>query len=138
MEKKKLSTRWKVLIAVGCVLLALILAGGGFAIWMTSGLSKYSKMSIADVDLTNLKDGTYTGSFNGGRFSNTVSVTVKDHKITAVDVVKDVRFKAPDKVGLLFDRVIEEQTPNVDTIAGATVTSKAFLKSVENALKAQQ
>jgi uncharacterized protein with FMN-binding domain len=38
--------------------------------------------------------------------------------------------------GLLFERLIKAQTLQVDTISGATITSKAYLKSVEEALAA--
>jgi uncharacterized protein with FMN-binding domain len=34
----------------------------------------------------------------------------------------------------LYDRVIEAQSLQVDTISGATLTSKAYLQCVENAL----
>jgi uncharacterized protein with FMN-binding domain len=34
----------------------------------------------------------------------------------------------------LYDRVIEAQSLQVDTISGATLTSKAYLQAVENAL----
>ena len=34
----------------------------------------------------------------------------------------------------LFDRVIQAQSLQVDTISGATLTSKAYLQCVENAL----
>jgi len=134
MEKKKLSTKWKVVIVIGCILLALILVGVGAMLWITNGLSKYKKMPIGKVDLSTVKDGTYVGSFNGGRWSNTLSVTVKDHRITGLKVVKDVQFKLPEKMKLLFDRVLDAQTLQVDTVTGSTVTSKAYLKSIENAL----
>ena len=134
MEKKKLSTKWKVVIVIGCILLALILVGVGAMLWITNGLSKYKKMPIGKIDLSKVEDGTYTGSFNGGRWSNTLSVTVKGHRITGLKVVKDVQFKLPEKMKLLFDRVLDAQTLQVDTVTGSTVTSKAYLKSIENAL----
>ena len=34
----------------------------------------------------------------------------------------------------LFNKVIKTQDTNVDIISGATVPSKAYLKSIENAL----
>jgi uncharacterized protein with FMN-binding domain len=79
-------------------------------------------------------DGTYTGKYDGGRWSNELSVTVKDHKITKIDVVKDVTFPKPEWTDQLFKEVIEKQSVDVDVVSGATVTSKAYLKSIENAL----
>jgi uncharacterized protein with FMN-binding domain len=49
-------------------------------------------------------------------------------------VVKSANKPVPEVTGPLFDRVIEVQSLKVDTISGATITSKSFLKSVENAL----
>lgn len=44
-------------------------------------------MSVNDVDLSRLDDGSYTGSFRGARWSNTLEVTIKDHKITEIDII---------------------------------------------------
>jgi uncharacterized protein with FMN-binding domain len=35
---------------------------------------------------------------------------------------------------MLYSRVIAQQSLQVDTISGATLTSKAYLQAVENAL----
>jgi uncharacterized protein with FMN-binding domain len=35
---------------------------------------------------------------------------------------------------MLYERVIQSQSLQVDTISGATLTSKAYLQCVENAL----
>jgi uncharacterized protein with FMN-binding domain len=35
---------------------------------------------------------------------------------------------------VLYDRVVQAQSLQVDTISGATLTSKAWLQAVENAL----
>ncbi len=138
MEKKKLGTGWKVLIAVGCVVLVLLLVSLGAVIWMTNGLSKYKKMTIADIDLSKVEDGTYEGRFSGGRWSNTLEVTVKDHRITRIELEKDMKTSSKDTSRKLFDSVIDGQTTLVDTVSGATVTSKAYLKAIENALSGKQ
>jgi uncharacterized protein with FMN-binding domain len=83
-------------------------------------------------------DGTYTGSFSGGRWSNTVKVTVRDHKITDIKIVKDIEFKSAKVPSELFQRVEQAQSLQVDTVTGATVTSKAYLKAIENALNKSQ
>ena len=121
------------MIVVGSVLLVLMLVGAGLFFWASRGLGGYAKMNIKNVDISGVPDGTYEGAFDGGRFSNTVRVTVQNHKVTDIAILKDVTFKM-SKVSQLFGRVIKAQSLNVDTLTGATVTSKAFLKSVENAL----
>jgi uncharacterized protein with FMN-binding domain len=114
------------------VVVALLIGGGAF--YITRGLESGKKLNIGNVDLKLLKDGTYKGEYNGGRWSNEISVIIKDHKITGIDIIKDVKFPT-DANKELFGKVIERQTPNVDVVSGATVTSKAYLKSIENALK---
>lgn len=44
-------------------------------------------------------------------------------------------FRREDVTKGILNRVIENQNTNIDVISGATVTCKAYLKSIENALK---
>lgn len=128
-----MSTKKKVLIAVGVVVLVLILVVAGAMIWITRGLN-YKNLTIGKVDLSKVPDGTYKGSFSGGRFSNTVQVTVKNHKITNIKVVKDVQFNKASTTKTIFDEVIKAQSTQVDAVTGATATSKVYLKAIQNAL----
>lgn len=47
----------------------------------------------------------------------------------------DVMFKTDEVTKTLFDRVIQNQSLDVDIETGATVTSHAYLKAIENAVK---
>lgn len=64
---------------------------------------------------------------------------VKHEKISAETC--EVLSKAKKKIGKgqtiknLFDEIIENQSLQVDVVSGATLTSKAHLNAVENALK---
>ena len=68
------------------------------------------------------------------RWSNEIIVTVKDHQIIELELVDDVMFKIDEVTKTLFDRVIQNQSLDVDIETGATVTSHAYLKAIENAL----
>ncbi|HEX2947563.1 MAG TPA: FMN-binding protein [Clostridia bacterium] len=116
------------------VVIVLALVIGGFGFYMTRGLETGADLAIGNVDLNKLDDGVYNGTYNSGRFSNTVAVTVKDHKITGIELVKNVTFNKPEVTKELFDNVIEKQDVAVDTVSSATTTSKAYLKAIENAL----
>ena len=111
----------------------LITAGGIF--FLTRGLALGSKLVINDVKLSAVKDGAYNGEYKDGRWTNEVNLTVKDHKITSIELVKDVLFPKPEVTKELFNKVVKEQNINIDAISGSTITSKAYLKSIENALK---
>src|SRR5690242_14082636 len=107
------------------VLIVIVLLIAGAAVYLTRGLSSGSKLVIGDVDLSLLDNGTYNGKYSAGRWSNEVNVVINDHKITEIDVVKDVTFPIPDVTKKLFDEIIQKQTTQVDVVSGATVTGKA-------------
>jgi len=120
---------WKYIIGV-------VLAAIAFGVfWSIGGQGEIKAMSINDVDLASLRDGTYQGAFSKGRWTYNVSVAVKDHRITAIKLVDD-KMKPADKVNTeQINRVLAKQSLKVDTVTGATVNSKALLKAIENALK---
>ena len=87
------------------------------------------------IDLTGVSDGIYTGTYEHGRWTNTVTVHVEAGKITGIDIVKDVAAAGiTDCSDEVFRRVLESQDTQVDAVSGATVTSKAYLKAIEDAL----
>lgn len=116
------------------VFLLFLLVSGGGAFFISRGLEAGAALEINATDLNRLEDGTYMGEYKGGRWSNQVAVTIMDHKITEVLVTDDMMLSKAEVTEELIDRVIEKQTAVVDAVAGATVTSKAYLKSIENAL----
>ncbi|MDR0326551.1 MAG: FMN-binding protein [Oscillospiraceae bacterium] len=122
----------KKLLIFGGLTLVLLIAG---FIGITNGLSDGAKVTLHGIDLANIADGDYTGIYEFKRWSNTVSVQVKDHAITEIEIVKDVfASQITNCSGEVFRRVIEAQNTTVDAVSGATVTSKAYLKAIENAL----
>lgn len=114
----------------------LLLAGGAVAATITGSarLEKYRRMEIAHVEPAFIPDGVYQGSARDGNFTYVVKVTVRGK--TIVKVVSEVNrssLYARYAEGV-FTRVINNQSPAVDVITGATTTSKMLLKAVEDAL----
>lgn len=114
------------------IIFTLVIGGGLF--YLTKGLEEGNKKEITNVNLSAINDGTYSGKYNYGRWSNQINVTVRDHKITNIDIIKDVIFPKDNVAKQLFDNVMGKQSTQVDAISGATITCKAYLKSIENAL----
>lgn len=114
-------------------IIILLIAGGAF--YITRGLDSGRKLEINEVNLTQVNDGAYEGIYKAGRWTNELNVLVKDHKITDIKVIKDVSFSNPEQAKQVFNEVIEKQSTKVDVVSGASVTTKAYLKSIENALK---
>ena len=122
--KKALFLGLGVLVVVAGAMMAFLLVGQGAIL----------EMDIADVAISDISDATYRGSFESGRWSNEVEVTVKDQRMTSIIVTRDVLFRRDEVSQELFDRMIEAQSVVVDAVSGATVTSRAYMKAVEDAL----
>ena len=130
---------WAIVLVVVGVLAAAGAAAGGVG-W--SRLMKEHKearsLPLNAVDFSKLNDGTYHGAYAGGMYkwrANECDVTVTSGKVAAIQLVgsKDPGSKNA-QVDVLYDRVIKAQSLQVDTVTSATLTSKAWLQAVENAL----
>ena len=82
------------------------------------------------------KDGTYTGSGKGFGGTIYVKVTVKDGKISAIDVTSASGETASyfSKAKGIIPKMISGQTTNVDAASGATYSSNGIITAVRNAL----
>jgi len=111
---------------------------------MEPGRREAMNLTFADLDLSNLKDGVYTGAYKGTKDSLRnckVELTIASGMITAVKVLEGalaketpVEIRGGQTIDALFKRVIDAQSLKVDVISGATITSKVHLKAVEEAL----
>jgi uncharacterized protein with FMN-binding domain len=126
---------WVILLVV----LAALAATGGVGWTRLSKEHKEAKsLPLNAVDFAKLTDGTYHGAYEGGMYkwrANECDVTVTNGKVAGIQLVgsKDPGGNNTQHEAL-YDRVIEAQSLQVDTISGATLTSKAYLQAVENAL----
>jgi len=82
------------------------------------------------------KDGTYTGSGKGFGGTISVKVTVKDGKISVIDVTSASGETASyfSKAKGIIPKMISGQTTNVDAASGATYSSNGIITAVRNAL----
>lgn len=129
------------------VILAVIAAAMGGAVYFTGpGRLELKNLIIGELNSENLRDGTYVGEYKGTKDSfrdASVQVTVESGKVSDITELKGALDKDGKPVKMtggltvedLFGRVIDSQSLQVDVISGATLTSKAHLKAIENALK---
>ena len=84
----------------------------------------------------NLTPGTYTGTGHGHHSDITVEVTVSETSIDAIEVTAcgDNMHIADAAVERIPGAIVNSQSLAVDTVTGATYTSRAILSAVENAL----
>lgn len=125
---KKGMKRFLIVIAILVALIGLTLAAA------LPGLKEVTVLDIETVDLTQIPDGSYTGSYDSYRWTTKVEVTILDHRITDIRSVK-IQDGRDDLTNDLKEIVLSEQTADVDVVSGATASSNAYLKAVENALK---
>jgi len=103
-------------------------------------ITKYNESQnvvIENIDFKNLKDGTYIGVFNEGLNSlrkNEVKVTILDGAVTDIELLSSAENRPTEFNDEIYGRVLKKQSLQVDVISGATITSKAYLKAIENAL----
>ena len=92
---------------------------------------------ITNVDFGKLADGEYVGNYDGGMFAwrkNTCQVTVSESRVSDIMLIESVEDRPQEFFDELYGKVIANQSLQVDVISGATLTSKAHLKAVEDAL----
>ncbi len=139
--KRKGKTGMWILIVLG-VLVAVM----GIMMLVTApGRRELSKMTFPKKSFSDLAAGTYTGEYKGAGDSmrnTSVQVSVSNGKVSDIKVLsgstlkegKPIEIRNGQSIDDLSQRVISSQSLNVDVISGATLTSNAHLKAVENAL----
>lgn len=123
---------------IGMYILAVVIVIIAVAgIVMYSVVGNYRKqveaIQITGVDLSVIPDGTYEGSCETLMVSADVKVTVKDHQITDIQLVRHNNGKGAS-AEVIPQKIIEAQSLEVDIVSGATSSSKVILKAVKNAL----
>lgn len=86
-----------------------------------------------------LEDGVYKGTGTGFAGDITVSVQIQDKKIVSIDIIRfsdDEAFFSRAKA--VIDIIIEGQTLDVDTVSGATFSSRGIINAVKNALTGEK
>jgi uncharacterized protein with FMN-binding domain len=93
--------------------------------------------SSSNTNSVKYKDGTYTGTGTGFRRGTTeMSVTIKDGKITKVETVssQDTPNYYNYAESTITSEIVSAQSTSVDTVSGATFSSRGIIEAVQNAL----
>lgn len=102
----------------------------------TENSTSENSNSTSSTEGKKYKDGTYEGTGRGYRPNLKVSVTIKNDKITDVQILSNN--ETPRYTTIPFDtipkEIIESQSTDVDTVSGATRSSDGIIEAVEDAL----
>jgi uncharacterized protein with FMN-binding domain len=82
------------------------------------------------------QDGTYTGTATGFGGDITVEVVIANGKIASIRTISAAGETKSywNKATAVIDRVVAANSPNVDTVSGATYSSTGILNAVKRAL----
>ncbi len=114
--------------------IVLVCTAAGLYFTGCTALDKIEELTIEEIAVSAVKDGTYQGRQNNFPVTAKVRVTVKDGKITEIKLLGHMhgpKHGADEIVG----RVMAKQSLAVDAVSSASYSSKVVLKAIESALK---
>ena len=94
-------------------------------------------IEILDIDFSSLRDGAFTGYYEGGMYGwreNECEVRVLTGAVTEIRLLNSEAEYTAAFLDTLYNRVTRQQTLQVDVVSGSTLDSKACLKAIEDAL----
>lgn len=124
---------------VGKILLVLalliVIAVGGIGYLMKKQVSQmYEQLDAAAiVSLEDVADGTYEGTAETPLVKVTVAVTVENHALKDIQLLRHENGKGTPAEAMLPE-MLRQNTSEVDTVSGATMSGKAIRAAVRDAL----
>ena len=129
--------KFPVLLKITAIAVVCLIAGY-FAIMegirVLAGHTEAEYQGIKPVDLSAVPNGDYGGKAGAFLCSADLTVTVRDHQMTDIKINREVNGGGKYRAEEIYQRMIEAQSPLVDTVSGATLTSKTVMVAVYKAL----
>lgn len=126
----------KIFVTALILIIGIVLVAAGIKAYLETNLKQLENLTISEVDLTELEDGIYTGSYKVFPVSAEVRITMNNHKITKIDLLEHKNGQGA-AAEIIPEKVVATQTLDVDIVSGATYSSKVILKAIENALNSE-
>ena len=114
------------------IIAALVLLVGGLG----AVLSRQAEQRLDAVPVTRIsavEDGIYEGEGETALVKVTVLVTVADHQIRDIQLTRHENGRGAPAEAMLAE-MVRQNTSEVDTVSGATMSSKTIRAAVRNAL----
>jgi len=122
----------KTLSTVVFVLVCLI--GVGFLLMSKQQNEALAKLVNVPIDMAQVADGVYTGHSDAGLVQAEVRVTVTDHRIANIELLKHVTGLGKPAEATL-PAMVAENNYEVDAVTGATASSLTLRNAVNDALR---
>lgn len=123
----------KVMLVVIIFAAVVFVAGAAVVSNLSKNLDELTAMEIKNVDLSKVKDGTFTGYYKVMPVDAKVEVTVENHVIKSINLVEHGNGKG-QAAEVIPQMVVEAQSLEIESVSGATYSSRVILKAIEQAL----
>lgn len=120
----------KIILIIVALIIVVFL---GFKIVANKIISDAKALPIEKIDFSQIADGQYIGNYKIFPVKVSVKTTVQNGKITQIEIVEHFNGKGTSAEKIV-DRIIEKQSLQVDSISGATMSSIAIKKAIEDSL----
>ena len=95
--------------------------------------AKNELMLVEDPDLSKVEDGTYKGKVETMLVKVELEVSVKNHKIISISIIKHDNGKGKPAEAIVDD-IVKDNSTDVELIAGATMSSLVIRAAVIDAV----
>lgn len=122
------------------LLVLLVLVAAFFVMVNTLGnqMNEMEALDYGSIDMRRVPDGVYEGKKDTLLVKATVAVTVKDHQMERIDILRHVNGRG-SAAEAVVPAMVAANSAQVDAVAGATMSSLALKAAVLDALgRAQQ
>ena len=117
------------------VILGIVLLGTSGCLSLTASMKKnLAKIENEDIDMETVEDGIFEGHSELDPVKVDVKVLVKNHKLIKVELLRhECGLGHPADV--IVDKMVEQNTWDVDAVSGATISSEIIKNAVNKALR---
>lgn len=121
------------------IILVVVIVVALFLFLAFQQMSKMTNVALAKqvneaIDMSQVADGTYLGSSDGGMVKVEVEVVIENHEIVTINLLKHENGQGKPAEAIL-DEMVRQNTDDVDAVSGATISSQTIRNAVNRALQ---
>lgn len=122
---------YKITLVLALVLTVTYLA---FKVYSENLVKEAQALPLANPQLTELVDGSQQGACQLGPVQVTVETQVEDGQLTNINIVEHFNGLG-GQAESIPQAILDQQSLEVETVSGATVSSLCIIQAVDNSLK---
>lgn len=136
LANTKAFTSRHIVYALGALVVLIGLVAAFYVFQLRHDATAALATTIEPIDFSSIHEGHYIGEYRLGWTTYKVEVEVHDRRISGVKILRNRTNRYARKAAEeIVARVIARGNVSVDTLSGATTSSKGILKAIEQALK---